>query len=839
VSTRSADDEEQSHDGDMPRMTGDPQERIQTILVPAGRGTSVAAEATIRSIESAGIAARPVVLATASVADRFAGYEVFSPTSVLPPESVAVEVLEDKDLLAFTEPFAMALCLERYGSVASVASGCTIVGEMVALEREMMTKSMVLAISAVVPSPDTAVPHLALRDSREVFSAVVVGARSGAEVHLRAWQQTMIETLYDPGVGLPGEFRDAALASMVGRTGVGVEGVGTVISWADWAAMRSRGLSAEAIPPVVESAELWDMLTFSDEREEGDMTEMEYRLVGLRLHDASPLEPLIDIMMTALTRESEPGPITPYERLVRSIRRASDPGGIRWPIGAEDEFEAWLFEANGRGTTRIADMFWYANPDLVERFPDARVNPAPYLSWCRDEGTTLLGFDLLDRRFRATHPTSMVARANTGWRHAVAWRWNIAKTLIPGFASASKRRDLGLSVVSGPDSARGVNPPVRIRTSRDPSPWGDAPRLLTLVGCLRAESGLGQASRASLSAIQSLEIPFSYIDTSEMYPSRNVADVGLNRSTFGAAGDVNLIHANANEILKLNDSVLRHRLGGRFNAAMWFWEAGNLPAWQIGAFDRIDELWVASSYLVDVFGQYGRVPVHNIGLATQLPSGSASSREALGFRDDEFVFLFVYDALSSHGRKNPELALKAFIAAFGPSFDRVRFIIKASNLNKLPVDRDRLMRIAATTNAITVIDRYLDHDVVYDLMATADVYVSLHAAEGYGLTILEAMSLGTPAISTAYSGSMDFTTAENSWLIDYELIRTKEIAGPYPIGSIWAKPDLQAVVETMRHVATHPQDVSKKAEVAKVDAREAASLSRFATNLGVHLRRVL
>ena len=31
----------------------------------------------------------------------------------------------------------------------------------------------------------------------------------------------------------------------------------------------------------------------------------------------------------------------------------------------------------------------------------------------------------------------------------------------------------------------------------------------------------------------------------------------------------------------MNDSVFRHRFGGRFNAAMWFWEAGNLPAWKL------------------------------------------------------------------------------------------------------------------------------------------------------------------------------------------------------------------------------------------------------------------
>ena len=205
------------------------------------------------------------------------------------------------------------------------------------------------------------------------------------------------------------------------------------------------------------------------------------------------------------------------------------------------------------------------------------------------------------------------------------------------------------------------------------------------------------------------------------------------------------------------------------------------------------------------------------------------------------MFLFVYDALSSHGRKNPELAIQAFIDAFGPDFTNVRFIVKASNLNKLPVDRERLMKLAATTSAITVVDRYLDHEAVYDLMAAADVYVSLHAAEGYGLTILEAMSLGTPAICTGYSGNIDFTTLgefvarrlrphQNAKRSPGRIRRGR--SGLHPISRTHA-----AVL--MRHVAAHPEEVVAKAAAARAAAVEAASLDRYALNLRRHLARVL
>ena len=63
------------------------------------------------------------------------------------------------------------------------------------------------------------------------------------------------------------------------------------------------------------------------------------------------------------------------------------------------------------------------------------------------------------------------------------------------------------------------------------------------------------------------------------------------------------------------------------------------------------------------------------------------------------------------------------------------------------------------------------------LYASCDVFVSLHRAEGFGLTIAEAMALGKPTIATAYSANMDFTTPGNSYLVRYDLVRLEEAEG--------------------------------------------------------------
>ena len=66
------------------------------------------------------------------------------------------------------------------------------------------------------------------------------------------------------------------------------------------------------------------------------------------------------------------------------------------------------------------------------------------------------------------------------------------------------------------------------------------------------------------------------------------------------------------------------------------------------------------------------------------------------------------------------------------------------------------------------------------LFARADCYVSLHRAEGFGLTLAESMALGKPVIATGFSGNTDFMTPANSYLVDWALTEVGPDAEHYP-----------------------------------------------------------
>jgi glycosyltransferase involved in cell wall biosynthesis len=167
-------------------------------------------------------------------------------------------------------------------------------------------------------------------------------------------------------------------------------------------------------------------------------------------------------------------------------------------------------------------------------------------------------------------------------------------------------------------------------------------------------------------------------------------------------------------------------------------------------------------------------------------------------------------------RKNPLAVIEAFSKAFTPSEGPV-LVVKSINGDLRPLERDRVRLAAADRPDIVLIEDYLTKDERDALLSRADAYVSLHRAEGLGLTIAEAMIMGKPVIATAYSGNLDFMTEENSFLVPYEMTVVPPGCDPYAPGTPWADPDVDVAARLMRQVVDEPDLAAGKATVAKAD----------------------
>jgi glycosyltransferase involved in cell wall biosynthesis len=72
--------------------------------------------------------------------------------------------------------------------------------------------------------------------------------------------------------------------------------------------------------------------------------------------------------------------------------------------------------------------------------------------------------------------------------------------------------------------------------------------------------------------------------------------------------------------------------------------------------------------------------------------------------------------------------------------------------------------------------------------------------------MVEAMLLGKPVVATAYSGNVDFMTADTSLLVPYKLVPLERDYGIYPKGARWAEPSIPDAAHALRWVYERPAE---------------------------------
>ena len=362
---------------------------------------------------------------------------------------------------------------------------------------------------------------------------------------------------------------------------------------------------------------------------------------------------------------------------------------------------------------------------------------------------------------------------------------------------------------------------------------------LNIIGHLHAESGVGEAARSTIRAAHAADIPLSLVDYRTGHPSRMEEELpeGL---PSGDPYTINIVHVNANEIPTLFAEMGRAFFERHYNIGYWNWELPRFPPQWREAADIFHEIWVPSRFVAESVRKVLDLPVRRLPIS--IPSLAQAGRAALrplNLPPNTFVFLTLFDALSVPERKNPLAAVEAFRLAFpGVSPGKACLVLKVSSGHRNRPLMSALNSISRNDGRIFVVDQYLDRCVLNTLLGVSGALVSLHRAEGFGITLAEAMRLGKPVIATGWSGNMDFMDSGNSFPVRSDLVSIPRTYGPYRRGNRWAEPDVVEAARLMRQVFENRDAAAHIGHRARQDIRKNLSPAVVGGLLSQMLRHV-
>lgn len=235
------------------------------------------------------------------------------------------------------------------------------------------------------------------------------------------------------------------------------------------------------------------------------------------------------------------------------------------------------------------------------------------------------------------------------------------------------------------------------------------------------------------------------------------------------------------------------------------WELSAIPDDWCTPLDSMHEIWVPSQFCADAFVQATQRPVQVVPHPVEAVGEGPA--EIPGVDPSTFLFLSTFEWSD---RKNPIGLLRAFAHAFPGRRDVALFLKVGLRFQSNP---KRILRTIARELGrgafphVYVCFDMLSPPAMKRLLRRANACVSLHRAEGFGLTLAEAMAAEKPVVATGYSGNLEFMDGDSAFLVDYRLTPVRERltrTSLFDPRLSWAEPLHDAAVAALRACVDSP-----------------------------------
>ncbi|HUO22905.1 MAG TPA: glycosyltransferase family 4 protein [Caulobacteraceae bacterium] len=280
-----------------------------------------------------------------------------------------------------------------------------------------------------------------------------------------------------------------------------------------------------------------------------------------------------------------------------------------------------------------------------------------------------------------------------------------------------------------------------------------------------------------------------------------------------------VLFLNPNELVQLVAMAGAAPFQDRFCVGLWFWELEQIPRSWRAAMRYVDEAWGGSGFCAQAIA--GRAPKGLPVRALPCPAPvvrPAPDRAAFDLPADTLVVLTAFDVRSGFTRKNPLAAVRAFRKANAGG--KAVMVCKAAGVEGAPDLVEALRREIGEAGDVRLMTDWLTGAQMKALIASADIVLSMHRSEGFGLLPAQAMAAGKAVVATGWSANLDFMTPDNSMLVDYVLVPVQDPQGLYD-GGRWADPDVD---DAARKLAALFDDPALRARLGAQAADDIARL---------------
>ncbi len=234
--------------------------------------------------------------------------------------------------------------------------------------------------------------------------------------------------------------------------------------------------------------------------------------------------------------------------------------------------------------------------------------------------------------------------------------------------------------------------------------------------------------------------------------------------------------------------------------ARWVWETPQFPEHWRFAERLVNEVWTPSEFCAGAFRAALDVTVRVVPHAVSAPlDPGIDMRARLKAPAEAFLGVAIMDIQSCPQRKNPWAHVRAWKAAFGDDPGKILAMkLRVGKRTRLVLDE--LRDLIGGAGNVRLISDEMSSEEIAALHHAADVYLSLHRSEGFGLNIYEALLIGKPVVATDWSANAEYGPRFATYApVAYTLEPYRDWLGHYADANFrWAAADIEDAARQLR-----------------------------------------